>query len=120
MCKICFEDGQKKHKKGDLIEPCLCSGSCSYIHEECLKDWIRARKQNMRRPACEICLHPYRCEMRVGMTMNVKKAFREQRSSSIRTTLIVILTVLVFSALSAFVADIIITGVTGESFLTDK
>ena len=52
-CRICFEPD------GELIIPCLCSGSSAHIHRQCLDDW---RAVNISRPAfsqCTTCHFPY-------------------------------------------------------------
>lgn len=37
MCKICYEyDNQEK-----LITPCLCKGSVKFVHDSCVKEWIK-------------------------------------------------------------------------------
>ena len=42
-CRICLDEG-------DLISPCLCTGTAAYVHEECLLKWL-----NMSgRTDCEI------------------------------------------------------------------
>ena len=35
-CRICLE----KDNIEDMISPCLCRGSCKYIHRECLHKWF--------------------------------------------------------------------------------
>ncbi|KAL4434693.1 hypothetical protein ABPG74_017113 [Tetrahymena malaccensis] len=73
-CKICLEE------QGPFITPCKCSGSCSYVHEKCLKDWILQQMKNKKKiqnvdnngtnelilfqnqlpeAKCEICQHKY-------------------------------------------------------------
>lgn len=47
-CRICLEEG-------DLIQPCNCSGTAAYVHEECLIKWFRVSK----RTDCEICKFEY-------------------------------------------------------------
>ena len=38
-CKICFETGDSE-QNGQILNPCMCTGTCKNIHEECLKEWI--------------------------------------------------------------------------------
>lgn len=47
-CRICLEDG-------NLIQPCNCSGTAAYVHEECLVKWL----QISERSDCEICKFEY-------------------------------------------------------------
>lgn len=48
-CRICYSD------EGGLISVCECSGTSAFVHEECIRKWIRISK----RSECEICLAPY-------------------------------------------------------------
>ena len=50
-CRICLDEGE-------LISPCLCTGTSAYVHEQCLLKWL-----NMSgRTDCEICKYEYRVE----------------------------------------------------------
>ena len=44
-CRYCFEPS------GHLISPCKCSGSQSYVHVNCMKEWIEKSSQEK----CGIC-----------------------------------------------------------------
>lgn len=64
-CKICLmSEGQCK--KDYVVSPCKCSGSCSSVHVECLKNWIsqkievgkggqKLHSYDMSKFNCEIC-----------------------------------------------------------------
>ena len=43
-CRICLDEG-------DLIQPCNCTGTTAYVHEECLMKWLNISD----RRDCEIC-----------------------------------------------------------------
>ena len=43
----------------ELFMPCLCSGSIKYVHEACLKEWLRFSKTNRVRNHM-ICIHDQR------------------------------------------------------------
>ena len=47
-CRICLEEG-------DLIQPCLCTGTTAHVHEECLIKWLAISN----RTDCEICKYEY-------------------------------------------------------------
>lgn len=47
-CRICLEEG-------DLIQPCNCTGTTAYVHEECLLKWLTTSN----RSDCEICKYEY-------------------------------------------------------------
>ena len=36
LCRICYEGDRPDDK---LFSPCLCSGTCKYIHVSCLNKW---------------------------------------------------------------------------------
>jgi hypothetical protein len=56
QCRICFDETSAE--KNSLIEPCSCKGSSQYIHELCLKFWIRMNpEKNSER--CPVCLSEY-------------------------------------------------------------
>ena len=50
-CRICLDEG-------DLISPCLCTGTAAYVHEECLLKWLNTSG----RTDCEICKYEYQYE----------------------------------------------------------
>lgn len=50
-CRICLEDDDS----GELLTVCDCSGSCQYVHQQCLQKWIDVSHQTH----CEICQAPY-------------------------------------------------------------
>ena len=52
-CRICLERGGQP-----LIVPCECSGTCKYVHRDCLEHWILARGSL----TCEVCKAPYKDE----------------------------------------------------------
>ena len=43
ICKICFE---KETKLNPLISPCLCEGTIKFVHQSCLKNWIKISNIN--------------------------------------------------------------------------
>jgi len=64
-CRICLDEG-------DLIQPCNCTGTTAYVHEECLMKWLTISD----RRDCEICKFEYEIieveeEIKVGCTVNV-------------------------------------------------
>jgi E3 ubiquitin-protein ligase DOA10 len=57
QCRICFEDATAPRNR--LIDPCACTGSSQYIHELCLKYWIRIDPEK-NSELCPVCQTPYR------------------------------------------------------------
>lgn len=45
QCRICFEEG------GDLVVPCQCRGTASYIHRTCLEQYIHYYPDRI----CRVC-----------------------------------------------------------------
>ena len=56
ICRICFEKGEKNNP---LISPCLCEGSIKYVHQTCLKNWIKISFIKPEFSKCEICNFKY-------------------------------------------------------------
>ena len=60
-CRICKEGAEG----GELIRPCKCSGSCKFVHRECLDRWriesLRRNQQNSTH--CEICKSPFTIDL---------------------------------------------------------
>lgn len=49
-CRICFESG-------DLISPCVCTGSSKYVHNRCLEQWLAMEPS--RGYSCTVCLEDF-------------------------------------------------------------
>jgi E3 ubiquitin-protein ligase DOA10 len=60
QCRICFDDAVTERNR--LIDPCACSGSSQYIHELCLKYWIRMDPEKNSQ-ICPVCKSPYRISL---------------------------------------------------------
>jgi len=52
MCRICYENDEDMSK---LLSPCACSGSIKYIHDHCLREWIKTKNIRMKNYECELC-----------------------------------------------------------------
>ena len=50
ICRICLEENDS-----EMISPCACFGYSKYVHEECLKTWIKIKFQNFEEAICEVC-----------------------------------------------------------------
>ena len=42
LCRICYGE-EEDPKENPIVQPCHCSGSCKYIHLQCLKHWIMTK-----------------------------------------------------------------------------
>ena len=49
-CRICLESSPKSM----LVAPCECTGTCRYVHRECLERWVVERGSCR----CEVCKAP--------------------------------------------------------------
>lgn len=56
-CRICFE--QDSDEANPLISPCKCSGSCKYVHRDCLRRWREEGVTETTFYQCEICKFKY-------------------------------------------------------------
>ena len=59
-CRICFDGDSADSGPRRLFSPCLCSGSMSSVHVECLNAWRRASNNNTSYYACDQCRYKYR------------------------------------------------------------
>lgn len=63
FCRICHESGPSAVTGGQLVRPCLCRGTLSCAHSDCISQWVnyRARSHGTLplRSACEICHTDY-------------------------------------------------------------
>ena len=42
ICRICYME-EEDEIENPMVQPCHCSGSCKYIHLNCLKQWIKTK-----------------------------------------------------------------------------
>ena len=52
ICRICYEEDENISK---LLYPCACSGSIKYIHDHCLREWIKTKNIRIKNYKCELC-----------------------------------------------------------------
>ena len=55
VCRICFGGSEM----GQLVSPCLCSGSMRFVHLDCLTRWRTMSTNPMSHMQCEQCLYKY-------------------------------------------------------------
>ncbi|TRM60233.1 hypothetical protein BD626DRAFT_505873 [Schizophyllum amplum] len=60
QCRICFDGTDAESELGRLIRPCLCRGSISYVHVECLKRWRLSSTSSKAYYECPQCHYQYR------------------------------------------------------------
>ena len=62
-CRFCFEGVSEEGNAGQLIAPCLCTGSQEFVHVSCLRKWQRASQMAGRRTGhetfCTVCKAPF-------------------------------------------------------------
>ena len=61
VCRICFEIESKNNQ---LIEPCNCSGSMKFVHEDCMKKSILSKSKSFGSVSCEVCKTRIRMQVR--------------------------------------------------------
>lgn len=60
MCRICLTS----ENSGTLINPCACTGSQKFVHEECLKTWLLTKKKDDLNQ-CELCKENFKMTFEV-------------------------------------------------------
>jgi RING-variant domain len=70
-CRICLGMGDMEE---EMCSPCECSGSVTYIHVTCLKEWIKEK----RSIKCELCGSNYSKKWKVWAEQNRIIAFVEK------------------------------------------
>ena len=53
FCRICH----RRSPSSDLVTPCKCQGTISFIHKKCLENWLTQSKTSH----CELCGTKLRC-----------------------------------------------------------
>ncbi|KAL4482604.1 hypothetical protein ABPG72_005847 [Tetrahymena utriculariae] len=109
VCKVCFEGESAVQEKGEIIYPCLCSGSCQYIHEQCLKTWIVSRGQNIFSAKCEICNYKYQTKCEQKKKMNLRYSWKQNQTGAIITIIFTTFFIISFGVLILFIIDIALT-----------
>jgi len=60
QCRICLDGVDAERELGRLIRPCLCKGSISYVHVQCLHRWRQTSASKSAFFACPQCRYQYR------------------------------------------------------------
>lgn len=60
-----------------VIEPCKCSGSVKYIHEECLKTWLISQGNDIDEGECELCKTRFLMEFKIENKCSPRDAVNE-------------------------------------------
>ena len=76
FCRICFESEQNT-EIGTLIQPCRCTGSMKWIHNECLKTWIVSKGLNIKLASCELCGTVFNMKFKYRMRFRPKTACKK-------------------------------------------
>uniref|UniRef100_A0A4W4HCU1 RING-type E3 ubiquitin transferase n=1 Tax=Electrophorus electricus TaxID=8005 RepID=A0A4W4HCU1_ELEEL len=57
LCRIC--QMKEESSSNPLIEPCRCTGSLQYVHQDCIKQWLRSKISSGSTleaiTTCELC-----------------------------------------------------------------
>ncbi|XP_059807261.1 uncharacterized protein LOC132381684 [Hypanus sabinus] len=77
MCRICLVPGGTL--LNPLLEPCKCVGSLQFVHQDCLKEWLKAKVMSGAELAavtsCELCQHALKLDFD---NFDVNKFYHEQ------------------------------------------
>lgn len=57
-CRNCHDEG------GDLIAPCLCSGTMKWVHRSCLDTWRTVSPNKLSFSECDVCHFKYRVQQK--------------------------------------------------------
>ena len=52
FCRICYDDSEDI---SPLLSPCGCSGTMKFVHDHCLREWIKVKKKKISQFKCELC-----------------------------------------------------------------
>lgn len=72
LCRICFDC---ETDNNPLVNPCKCSGTMRWVHEECLKIWVLASNADIKEANCDICKEKFDMEVmlvRIASCKNFK------------------------------------------------
>ena len=69
VCRICLdEENEQDPGENPFITPCGCIGSMRFIHVQCVREWLDAKKQSQKLDgifsyyweelSCELCKEP--------------------------------------------------------------
>lgn len=73
-CRNCHDNG------GDLISPCLCSGTMKWVHRSCLDTWRTVSPNKLSFSECDVCHFKYRVQKKpLGMWPKVSYALKITR-----------------------------------------
>ena len=62
ICRNCHDKG------GDLISPCMCSGTMKWVHRSCLDTWRTVSPNKLSFSECDVCHFKYRVQKKtLGM-----------------------------------------------------
>ena len=98
-CRICFESNSEP-----LIVPCRCDGSLKYIHESCLKCWIKAKHSAVDSSYCELCQSQFVMSIKYSTKVKCSANSGELRPHSQLAFVLTIALLIVF-AVSGYVTE---------------
>jgi hypothetical protein len=54
FCRVCHGESEPNR---ELYYPCKCDGSIKYVHQDCLKEWLKHAREKTK---CELCGEKFR------------------------------------------------------------
>lgn len=77
-CRICLSSGATE----DLIQPCSCCGTLSYVHNSCLTTWVEERGSLI----CELCGQRYKQPFVQALEPIVTAAMQRKKHTLVTST----------------------------------
>ena len=66
LCRFCFGSKDDEHALGPLFRPCLCKGTASFVHVQCLDHWRNTSKNKKSFYQCDVCNFQYKLATPIG------------------------------------------------------
>lgn len=100
VCRICFETESDNNQ---LIEPCNCSGSMKFVHEDCMKKSILSKSKCLNSVSCEVC----KSRIRMQVKFTYKFSCNCLKEDIYKLGLFIILTGIITTIMSLIIAYLI-------------
>ncbi|OMJ82434.1 hypothetical protein SteCoe_16911 [Stentor coeruleus] len=104
VCRICFDQ-----EGGNIISPCKCRGNSKYVHDECLRSWIKVKFESIENAKCEVCMQLYK--------VTVKKSWKCQKNLNLKENYSLFAKILVLFLIMFTVSAILFAIMIGIMFL---
>ncbi|KAI3427211.1 hypothetical protein D9Q98_007146 [Chlorella vulgaris] len=86
-CRICWQEADDD-QDGELLAPCLCSGSSRFVHRRCLMEWMRTvaeQKGVVAAQQCDVCRAPYELPRDMRLRESPRAYVQRQAQAALAT-----------------------------------